>query len=346
MSGPGARPGAGQALGEWTFEELLGEGAFGQVWRARAAADPTRRAAVKVPRDERGAALLAAEGAAHERLAGGPFPRLLGLSREPAYAAFELVDGGDLRAALHAGPLAPREAGRVARGVLVALAHAHRAGLVHRDVKPENVLLARDGRVLLADLGLAVPVDLAHSLLDDDEAARGVVAGSLPYLAPEVRGGAEADARSDLYAWGVLLFEALTGALPGAAERPCARVPGLPPIWDDLYLRACGARAERWARAEDALAALDRALEALPAPAPAPAPRPKVDVLALLEEKAREERALVGRTLIAYVTPEGKARARVGGKTHTLDVGALPGLCVLRVTSPTSASVVQRFVAG
>jgi eukaryotic-like serine/threonine-protein kinase len=100
--------------------------------------------------------------------------------------------------------------------VLSALASAHRAGLIHRDVKPENVLIADDGRIKVADFGLAkaVSADTQHT------ATQGVLIGTVSYLAPELVVEGRADARADVYAAGVLLYELLTGKKPHEGETP------------------------------------------------------------------------------------------------------------------------------
>ncbi len=148
-----------KTLGEWVLDELLGEGAFGQVWKAHALSDSKRVAAVKVPRDDRGAALLRTEGVAQSKLAGSKrTPRVLGVSKEPPYIAFEYVAGESLRSALASGPIEAPRAHVVVREILAALDEAHEKGIVHRDVKPENILLGEDGRVLVTDLGRAAPV--------------------------------------------------------------------------------------------------------------------------------------------------------------------------------------------
>jgi len=129
-----------------------------------------------------------------------------------AYLVMEHVEGRTLRDVVDDGPLPPHEALDLLEPVLRALAAAHEAGLVHRDVKPENVLLGRDGRVKVADFGLARAVE-SNSLT-----ATGLLIGTVAYLAPEQVEHGRADARTDVYAAGILLFELLTGEPPYTAD--------------------------------------------------------------------------------------------------------------------------------
>jgi serine/threonine-protein kinase len=139
-----------------------------------------------------------------------------------AFLAMELVDGITLRDLVRKeSPMAPARALTLMEPVLSALASAHRAGLVHRDVKPENVLIATDPdsgsmRIKVADFGLAraVSADTQHT------ATGGVLIGTVSYLAPELVIDGRADARADVYAAGVVLFELLTGAKPHEGETP------------------------------------------------------------------------------------------------------------------------------
>jgi serine/threonine-protein kinase len=129
------------------------------------------------------------------------------------FIAMEYVAGRTLRDWLRdRGRLTPRETFAVLEPVLAALAAAHAAGLVHRDVKPENVLIADDGRVKVADFGLARAVSQATST--------GALIGTVAYLAPEQVERGVADQRSDVYAAGILLYECLTGFQPHGGDTP------------------------------------------------------------------------------------------------------------------------------
>jgi serine/threonine-protein kinase len=133
------------------------------------------------------------------------------------FLAMELVPGHTLRDVIRKeSPMTPARALALIEPVLSALAAAHRAGLIHRDIKPENVLIADDGRVKVADFGLAkaVSADTQHT------ATGGVLIGTVSYLAPELVVDGRADARADVYAAGVVLFELLTGVKPHEGESP------------------------------------------------------------------------------------------------------------------------------
>jgi serine/threonine-protein kinase len=127
-----------------------------------------------------------------------------------AYIVMEFVEGQDIRRLLaDRGPLSPYGATRIARDVAMALHHAHRAGIVHRDIKPANVLVSRDNRIKVTDFGIAK----ANSS-QSDLTGTGVIVGTARYLAPEQVRGDPVDARADVYAVGLLLYEMLTGRLP------------------------------------------------------------------------------------------------------------------------------------
>jgi serine/threonine protein kinase/beta-lactam-binding protein with PASTA domain len=166
------------------------------------------------------------------------------------FLAMELIPGHTLRDTIaKESPMSPAKALSLMEPVLSALAAAHRAGLIHRDVKPENVLIADDGRIKVADFGLAkaISADTQHT------ATQGVLIGTVSYLAPELVVEGRADARADVYAAGVLLYELLTGKKPHEGETPIQvaykhvhndvpppseLVPDLPEYVDALVARA------------------------------------------------------------------------------------------------------------
>lgn len=166
-----------------------------------------------------------------------------------AYLVMEHVRGRTLRDVLREhGPLPARQALELLEPVLRALAAAHAAGLVHRDVKPENVLLADDGRVKVADFGLARAVETSSLTT-----STGLLLGTMAYLSPEQVLHGIADPRSDVYAAGILLWELLTGAPPYTGDSPMAVayrhvnddvpspgtvVEGVPPAVEELVRRA------------------------------------------------------------------------------------------------------------
>jgi len=166
------------------------------------------------------------------------------------FLAMEYVPGHTLRDVIRKeSPMAPAKALALLDPVLNALGAAHKAGLIHRDIKPENVLIADDGRVKVADFGLAKAVnsETQHT------ATGGVLIGTVSYLAPELVVDGNADARADVYAAGVVLYELLTGRKPHEGDSPIsvaykhvhedipppsAVVPGLPAYVDALVARA------------------------------------------------------------------------------------------------------------
>lgn len=132
-----------------------------------------------------------------------------GLDGELAFLVMELVEGGTLRELLRErGPMPPHAVRAVAEPVLDALGVAHAAGLVHRDIKPENVLISDTGEVKLADFGLV------RAIAASSTTSSSVILGTAAYLSPEQVATGVADARSDVYSMGVLVFEMLTGDTP------------------------------------------------------------------------------------------------------------------------------------
>jgi eukaryotic-like serine/threonine-protein kinase len=191
------------------------------------------------------------------------------------FLAMELVSGLTLRQVMHSeGPLTPRAALDIIDPVLQALGAAHSAGLIHRDVKPENVILREDGTVKVADFGLARAIATTTST-----AQTGLLLGTVAYLSPEQVERGVADARSDVYASGLLLFEMLTGSKAYIGDSPIhvayqhvhsevplasSRVNTVPSGLDHLVSRASDRDPEKRPRdANELLAEVRRARQAL-----------------------------------------------------------------------------------
>ena len=191
----------------------------------------------------------------------------LGVSDEHAWLVMEYFALGDLRRRMRGAPLAPREALRLAVAIARALATVHAAGVLHRDLKPGNVMLRADGSVALIDFGLSKDAALALDVTDS-----GTIFGTPHYMSPEQGHAEPLDARSDLYSLGVILFEMLVGEKPYRAENPMAivykhrkePVPQLPPqfaaVQPVLERLLAKVPAERFAHAGEAGAALEETL--------------------------------------------------------------------------------------
>ena len=222
---PQERLSRGTLVGRYVVLDVLGEGGMGVVY---AAYDPEldRKVAVKLLQS-REQELLLREAQALARVT---HPNVIGvfdvgtLPGDRVFVAMELVEGETLRAWLRTRKPTWREALPVLRGAGAGLAAAHAAGIVHGDFKPENVLVGKDGRVRVLDFGLARRVDdetsRAHELASD-----GYVAGTPAYFAPELYDHKVGDARSDQFAFGVALYEAVYGQRPFSKDAPRAMRP-------------------------------------------------------------------------------------------------------------------------
>ena len=133
------------------------------------------------------------------------------------FLVMELVEGSTLRDYLNEkGSLTVEQTFQLITPVLSALSAAHRIGIIHRDIKPENILISKDGRIKVADFGLARNISMGQTMTAESS----VVLGSVSYLSPEQVQRGVADARSDIYAVGIVLFEMLTGSKPYSGETP------------------------------------------------------------------------------------------------------------------------------
>lgn len=244
---PAPSHGGGQAFvtldGRYHMVERIAAGGMGEVFRAHDAV-LAREVAIKV---------------LHRSLAGDPafvdrfrrearaaaslaHPNIVavydwGAVDSVYYMVMEYVRGPSVRHLLNEqGRMEPAQAAEILRQTLLALGHAHREGFVHRDMKPENLLVTQDGTVKVADFGLA------RAYADGRVTQAGAVTGTVQYLAPEQIRGEPADPRSDLYSLGIVAYELLTGKLPFTGETAMAiaykhlsdRVPAPSTILPDL----------------------------------------------------------------------------------------------------------------
>jgi serine/threonine-protein kinase len=281
---------------------LIGRGGMGMVYRARDLA-LQREVALKVL-NARIAGELATrferEARAIARLDHASCVRILDYGRtryQFHYIAMELVDGTTLATLLRDGPMSSSRALTIARQVLAALAHAHAHGVLHRDVKPENVMVGQ--RAVLIDFGLAWLRD------EPGLTGNGMCIGSPAYLAPERLRGEPYDASCDVYAVGVILYEMLAGARPFAGaspqhtmqlalHRPPRPLRGfrddLSPALEAVVLRALAKQpSRRFADAEAMLSALDDV--------------PVLDALVDVRARATRDEEVATESLVQIIQP-------------------------------------------
>jgi serine/threonine protein kinase len=206
--------------GRYRLDARIAAGGMGEVWRGADLA-LNRAVAVKLLHPEHashpdGLARFRAEARHAGSLSHPNIAQVYDYCEpdppDPAYLVLELVDGPSLARQLDGGPLSPARALDVIEQAASGLAAAHRSGLLHRDIKPGNLLLSRDGLVKITDFGIARAAGSAvHT-------RTGALAGTPAYLAPERFGGAPATPATDLYALGVVAHECLTGQVPFAGE--------------------------------------------------------------------------------------------------------------------------------
>ncbi len=366
-----SEPGVGAHIaGRYVVEERIGAGGMGVVLRARderlarsvaikilssdAVGDETSRA--RLFREARAAAALDDPSIVHVYDVGAT-------DDGGAFLVMELVRGRSLRDLLGAGGIAPAEAVRILGDVARALGSAHRAGFVHRDVKPDNVMIRDDGRVAILDFGLAKVTGPAAAGAAPLTTERGFV-GTPAYMAPEQAEGGEVDGRADQFALGVMTYELLTGRLPwrggsGLAiiaevlqrdpPPPSRVVPSLGPALDAAVARALAKRpAARFPTVEAYAAALSRALGVSP-PSVRPPPTPAAPIAAgtsgdvALAAPAPAE----APPAPAIAAPAGRSRRRAAVAVAVAALGAALGLrWVADRESPLPAGSPRRLTSA
>ncbi len=256
----------GTRLGHYDVTALLGEGGMGQVWQATDT-QLNRQVALKILPDafatdpdrlarfQREAQILASLN--HPNIA-----QIHGIEEAEGTRALvlELVEGPTLADRIAKGPIPLDEALPIAKQIAEALEAAHEAGVIHRDLKPANIKVREDGTVKVLDFGLAKALagdapspDLSESPTVTATGTReGVILGTAAYMAPEQASGKTVDKRADVWAFGVVFFEMLTGTRPFVGDdvsKTLAHVMAIDPDWSALsktvppvlgtFLRGC-----------------------------------------------------------------------------------------------------------
>jgi eukaryotic-like serine/threonine-protein kinase len=345
----------GSVLGErYVLQEPTGQGGMATVWQATDRV-LDRSVAVKVLHAnlaEEPAFLerFRAEALASARLNHANVVNVFdtGGHGQTAYIVMELFDGETLREVIsREGRLEPELSVRIILQVLEALQFAHDNGLVHRDVKPGNVLVGTDGRVKVTDFGIA-----KAAFDTGDPTTTGSVLGSAPYMSPEQVEGNPVDGRSDVYACGATLYEMLTGRPPFEGDTPLAAamvrltkdpIPpravraGIPRALDAIVMRSLARDPDRrFSSAQDMAAALSRLdVPAEPAPLPAavPAPGPRAGVF----------RSWMLIPLIAVLT--AALAIAVGLLVGALQVGGPLGIEAKKTENPSASGGAVRPVS-
>lgn len=322
-------------LGRYVVLRKVGSGGMGDVFEARDSVTEQRVALKSVALEsvsEEGRVRLQREAEALRRF---EHPNIVGFHAMEAsegrfYCVMEFVEGESLAARIERDcridglfvDVAILE--RVARQVASALAHAHGHGVLHRDVKPDNILVAADGRPVLTDFGLAKVKDLFSVT------SAGQAMGTVAYFAPEQMRGEAADERTDVYQYGLTLYETATGRLPFAAEVPLMAMkrrisepipppstlnPASPSWLDGVILRCLepdpARRFPSFAEILGVIEAVDRA-PAAPPPAPVPA--------------------------AAAPVPTGSGRTAASGRVPIPGVGGFAASGQYRVVRPVTAT--------
>jgi eukaryotic-like serine/threonine-protein kinase len=311
--------GARLILGRYRLERRLGAGGFGVVWLAWDEKLEREVAVKAIPRDGGAGERVEREARAAARLNHPGIVAIYELASDEhdVYLVSELVRGRTLAELVHAGAIADRDVARIGVALCEALEHAHARGVIHRDVKPQNVMVLAEpaagaGFAKLADFGVA------HVTSGDPLTRTGDVVGTLAYMAPEQAEGARVTPACDVYSLALTLYEAWTGTNPVRAGGPAATarrlgrpLPSLAALRRDLPLELCDA--------------VDEALDIDPARRPAPA-RLRAELRAaeseLTDEGGLVEPATLRRVGLASVSRGRRfpwSRSRLGA------VEPLPG---------------------
>ncbi len=223
----------GRTISHYRILEKLGEGGMGEVYLAQDTGPLDRKVALKFPSQE-----MQQDEAAQKRFlrearsaAALDHPYVchiheVGEDGDQSFIAMEYIAGESLKDRLAKGPLEMKDALQKATEIAEALEAAHKQNIVHRDLKPANIMLTPEGHVKVMDFGLAkrlAPAEGEQSLEETSATgltATGTTLGTLPYMSPEQVRGQEVDSRSDIFSFGVVLYEMLTGVHPFKKATP------------------------------------------------------------------------------------------------------------------------------
>lgn len=289
--------------GLYQFDLFIGQGGMGAVYRGHQLR-LGRPVAIKILHQDHGTDYAYAERFRREAqaLAQMNHPNIVsvhdfGVVGEYLYYVMEFIRGIDLHQRLCSGSLTPVQATEILVRICDGLTYAHSKGIVHRDIKPANILLADDGRIKLADFGLAKRFDSRATMLTQTNMAM----GTPDYAAPEQYDAkAEIDPRADIYALGVVFYQMLTGQLPRGAWQPPSAMLGCDPRIDAIITRALKPdRNQRQSTAEEFKMELLSAFQPLAEPASAASAAPAVPAArAPSGPAATSPKPLAGRILI------------------------------------------------
>jgi len=212
----------GENIGPYQIVEKLGQGGMATVYKAYHA-NLDRYVAIKAlhpafNEDKSFASRFQREARVVARLEHSNIVPVYDYAEHDArpYLVMKFIEGDTLKARMDQGPLSTEEINTIVNAVGAALAYAHKQGVLHRDIKPSNVLLANDGQIYLADFGLARMAQSGESTLSSD-----MIMGTPQYISPEqAMGKSDLDQRTDLYSFGVMLYEMVVGRVPFNADTP------------------------------------------------------------------------------------------------------------------------------
>ncbi|HEV2757168.1 MAG TPA: protein kinase [Actinomycetota bacterium] len=341
--------------GRYVLEDLVARGGMGSVYRARDEV-LARPVAVKIlhphlSQDESFLARFRREAVAAAGLSHPSIVAIYDTGADAAedgarrhYIVMEHCAGGTLTQILAAeGTFAPDRAAHVGAAICSALDFAHRAGVVHRDVKPDNVLFSDDGTLKVADFGIA-----KAAYASGDITTTGSILGTVTYISPEQAEGSEPDARSDIYSVGVLLYELLAGRPPFRGETDVATAmmhlreapapvralkPHVPRGLDAIVMKALAKDpAQRWGSAAELCSALEHGAGASGATVAIPRPSPAVEAAPPADTHRSDTRwigpvvALIAfAALLAVVIPRLVEDDPAGRTRRSAGSGGAPG---------------------